>query len=140
MEIRSATICFSKERSKLTNTRDKEIKRLLEEINTVICYSNNLQGIEKELKNYDNLKKELEEIYDHRGQAAMFPSKCRWVEQGERPSKYFFNLERGNYSTAQRKVTTLSRDVNRVARYAILVARDATFVAREALKTVSFVA
>ena len=98
MEIRSATICFSKERSKLTNTRDKERKRLLEELNTVICYSNNLQGIEKELKNYDNLKKELEEIYDHRGRAAMFPSKCRWVEQRGRPSKYFFNLERGNYN------------------------------------------
>ena len=28
----------------------------------------------------------------------MFRSKCRWVEQGERPTKYFFNLERRNYN------------------------------------------
>jgi len=45
-----------------------------------------------------------------------------------------------DYSTTQRKVTTLSRDAIHVARYAILAARDATFVAREALKTVSIVA
>ena len=98
MEIRSVTLSFSKERSKFTNTREKEIKRLLEELDTVICNSNNLQGIEKELKSYDNLKKELEEIYDHRGRAAMFRSKFRSVEQGERPTKYFFNLERRNYN------------------------------------------
>ena len=25
-------------------------------------------------------------------------SKCRWVEEGERPTKYFFNLEKKNYN------------------------------------------
>jgi len=57
MEIRSATISFSKERSKLANTREKGIKRLLEELDTVICNSNNLQGIEKELKTMTILKR-----------------------------------------------------------------------------------
>ena len=28
----------------------------------------------------------------------MFRAKCRWVEQGERPTKYFFNLEKTNYN------------------------------------------
>ena len=28
----------------------------------------------------------------------MFRSKCRWVEKGERTTKYFFNLERRNYN------------------------------------------
>jgi len=28
----------------------------------------------------------------------MFRAKCRWVEQGERPTKYFFNLEKRNYN------------------------------------------
>ena len=27
----------------------------------------------------------------------MFRAKCRWVENGERPTKYFFNLEKRNY-------------------------------------------
>ena len=28
----------------------------------------------------------------------MFRAKCRWVEHGERPTKYFFNLEKRNYN------------------------------------------
>ena len=27
----------------------------------------------------------------------MFRSKCRWIEEEERPTKYFFNLEKQNY-------------------------------------------
>ena len=92
MEIRTATISFSKERSKTMtiNTRENEIKRLLVELDSIICNSDNLRGIEIELKNYANLKRELEEIYDRRGRGAMFRSKCRWVEQGERPKKCLF--------------------------------------------------
>ena len=26
------------------------------------------------------------------------PEKCRWVEKGERPTKYFFKLEKRNYN------------------------------------------
>ena len=28
----------------------------------------------------------------------MFRSKCRWIEKGEKPIKYFFNLEKRNYN------------------------------------------
>ena len=28
----------------------------------------------------------------------MFWAKCRWIENGKRPRKYFFNLEKSNYS------------------------------------------
>ena len=28
----------------------------------------------------------------------MFRSKCRWLEKGERPTSYFFNLEKTNYN------------------------------------------
>ena len=90
MEIRTATISFSKGRSKTMSIRENEIKRLLAKLDSIICNSDNLQGIEIQLKNYDNLKRELEEIYDRRGRAAMFRSKCRWIEQGERPTKYLF--------------------------------------------------
>ena len=32
-----------------------------------------------------------------RGKEAIFRSKTKWLEQGERPTKYFFNLEKKNY-------------------------------------------
>ena len=28
----------------------------------------------------------------------MFRSKTKWIEQGEKPTKYFFNLEKRNYA------------------------------------------
>ena len=49
------------------------------------------------MNNYELAKKELKDLYDSKVKEAMFRSKARWFEQGERPTKYFFNLEKGNY-------------------------------------------
>ena len=87
-----------KERPAVTNRRELKIKELLGELDDTICNSDNLQNVERELKLFDNLKKELEVIYEHKGRAAMFRSKCRWIEQGERPTKCFFNLEKRDYN------------------------------------------
>ena len=40
----------------------------------------------------------LKAIYEEKGKQAMFRAKCRWVEIRERPTKYFFNLEKRNYN------------------------------------------
>ena len=98
MEIRSATISFAKGKAKIRNMPELEVNKLLEELDNVICNSDNLENVEKELKYYDELKRELNEIYERKGRAAMYRSKCRWVEKGERPTKYFFNLEKRNYN------------------------------------------
>ena len=50
------------------------------------------------LNEYEALKAELHSIYDRKGKAAMFRSNCRWIEKGEKPTKYFFNLEKINYN------------------------------------------
>ena len=55
-------------------------------------------NIDYELKQYEDLKKELQQLYEKKGEAAKFRSKCLWVEKGERPTNYFFNLEKRNYS------------------------------------------
>ena len=64
----------------------------------LICNNFNSPDIDNVLKEYEILKTELQSIYDHKGKAAIFRSKCRWVENGERPTKYFFNLERKNHN------------------------------------------
>ena len=46
---------------------------------------------------FENLKKELTEIYSIKGKEAMFRSRTRWIEDGEKPTKYFVNLEKRNY-------------------------------------------
>ena len=98
MEFRSTTISYSKNKSKLTHVREEEVKSRLEELDRIICNNFNSPGIDPVLNEYDNLKAELQSIYEKKGRSAIFRSKCRWVEEGERPTKYFFNLEKKNYN------------------------------------------
>ena len=49
------------------------------------------------LNRYEEAKKQLKDIYDMKGREIMFRSKARWIEQGEKPTKYFFNLEKKTY-------------------------------------------
>ena len=49
------------------------------------------------LDEYESIKTELKDTYEKRGQEAMFRSKARWIEKGEKPTNYFFNLEKRNF-------------------------------------------
>ena len=98
MEIRTATISFSKNLAKATNCREMEITRRLQALDELICNNFQAPDIDQVLNEFDDLKTELQTIYTKKGNAAIFRSKCRWVEKGERPTKYFFNLERRNYN------------------------------------------
>lgn len=42
-------------------------------------------------------KKELESIRKEKLLGHMIRSRARWIEEGEKPSKYFCNLESRNY-------------------------------------------
>jgi len=35
----------------------------------------------------------------------MFRAKCRWIENGQRPTKYFFNLEKSNYTHTKKTIS-----------------------------------
>ena len=61
------------------------------------------------LNNYELANKELTDIYNSRGKEAMFRSKARWFEQGEKRTKYFFNLEKKNYD---KKIVMELKDEN----------------------------
>ena len=98
MEIRSIAIAFTKAKSKIINTRELQVKQQLDTLDAIICDSSDLKNIDRGLKLYDDLKKELQELYERKGKATMFRSKCRWLESGERPTTYFFNVEKRNYN------------------------------------------
>ena len=98
MEIRTVTISFAKGKAQTIKKCETVIKEQLDELDKKICNSQNLDNINDTLKQYDDLKKELQQHYDNKGKAAIFRSKCRWVEEGEKATKYFFNLEKRNYN------------------------------------------
>ena len=62
----------------------------MDRLDHIICSNSDITSVDEELKQYDNLKKELQQIYENKGEAAKFQSKCMWAEKGERPTKYFF--------------------------------------------------
>ena len=95
MEIRSTTIAYSRKKKFNFRNRETTIQRKLEELDTEICNNQNLDG--DILMEFENLKNELTEIYSVKGKEAMFRSRTRWIENGEKPTKYFFNLEKRNY-------------------------------------------
>ena len=74
-----------------------EIRHQLDVLDDIICNNFHSSEINLVLKEFDNLKTEPQSIYDKKGIAAIFRSKCRWIEMGERLTKYFFNLEKRNY-------------------------------------------
>ena len=94
MEIRNATILYTKYKAKESRDQAEEIRRQLEQLDDTICNNFFSPDINQLLLRYDNFKSELQSLYENKGKQAMFRAKCRWVEQGEHPTKYFFNLEK----------------------------------------------
>ena len=92
MEIRSETIRYSKRKSKQLKTRESTIQSRIEELDFKIC-----NDVCQDQQDLLVLKKELQGIYEANGKGAIFRSKVRWIEKGEKPTKYFFNLEKRNY-------------------------------------------
>ena len=110
MEFRDHTVSFAKRKARATFKRETEISKQLEELDYKICNSDNLSNIDDILNENENLKIEMHAIYEEKGRTAIFRSKCRWVEKGERPTKYFFDLEKQNYN--RKTITELQTDDN----------------------------
>ena len=98
MEIRSATIAFSKSKAKCISNREQELRRRIDQLDPFICDNFSSPYTDGILREYDELKSELKSIYEEKGRQAMFRAICRWIENGERQTKYFFNLEKSNYN------------------------------------------
>ena len=93
-----STISYTKHKAKISRAREMDIKNQLEELDNTICNNFSSPDINQILQKYDDLKTELRSLYENKGKEAMSRAKCRWVENGERPTKYFFNMEKRNYN------------------------------------------
>ena len=100
--IRGATIAYASFRKRTRNNREKEIE---EEINNI----EKLPYISDESKqNLLTLKDELIEYRKEKIKGVMVRTKARWIEDGEKPSKYFCNLEKRRH--VNKTITKLTVD------------------------------
>ena len=99
MEIRSLTIPYAKNRATCRNVRDleKQLESRIESLENKIN-ENPDGGTDAEQQEYERLKTELRRIYEKRANRVIIRSEIRWIEHGEKPTKYFFNMEQRNYN------------------------------------------
>lgn len=80
--------------SRKKKERMKEKVQLLNDIEKIrSCLNNNTSTIDSELVKLDELENKLNKIYDFETKGLMIRSRMRWLEEGEKCSKYFCNLE-----------------------------------------------
>ena len=98
MELRGVTISFAKHKAKNFNKQELDLQKRLDDVDSFInnCVDN--QHIEEKLKEFDRLKNKLNRLYETKARGAILRSKVKWVELGEKPNKYFFNMEKKNYN------------------------------------------
>ena len=123
MKIRAGTISFSKNKAKSIYCREMEIWRQLNVLDDISCNNFHSYEIDLVLKEFNKVKTEIQSLYDKKGLAAIFRSKCRWIETGERPTKYFFNLEKRNYM--KKIITELRMEDETIAKNETLIGLDA---------------
>jgi hypothetical protein len=94
MEIRSTTICFSKNKSKENRTKLKEAMLQVDILEKEI--NNHPTDILLEL--YHEHKKYIENHNNEKANGAIIRSRVDWAEFGEKNSKFFLNLEKRNHN------------------------------------------
>ena len=99
MKIRSKTISYSSIKKKKLEEKEKRLMKEIEKLENNEIDENSYILIE-------NKKEELVSIREIRMKGVLIRSKARWVEDGEKISSYFCNLEKRNYTN--KRITKLT--------------------------------
>ena len=105
--MRGFTIMYSKTKAKMKKTEETDLQNKANELKLKVEQNPNDKNVIKELYAV-NLR--LEKLLKHKTRGAILRSQSRWYEQGERNTRYFFNLEKRNY--CKKTVTKLKRNDN----------------------------
>ena len=126
MELRGLTIPYAKRKARKGREKETKIQKRMEELDNLISNPANTNHITCQLKaEYITLKEDLCLIYENKAKGAIIRSKTKWIEQGKKPTKYFFNLEKRNYN---RKVITVQPKNNARARTSFCVRKKKFFL------------
>ena len=93
MEVRTFTICYSKQIAKTKKDYEEDLIQEVSRLGNMVENYPSPETVQK----YIRAKNELDKISYDRTRGACVRSKARWHEFGERSSKYFLNLEKRNY-------------------------------------------
>lgn len=105
MEIRSKTISYASHIKKQRSKKEKDLQDQLEELE---------RDFERNIETINEKKKDLENIRNHKVNGCMVRSRAKWINEGEKPSNYFLNLENRHFTNKIiPKVIIVENDVQR---------------------------
>lgn len=96
MEIRSSTLAYSNQRKKKDEDTETNLIKEIEEL------ENNKEENEEHII---SKAEELENLRNNKLKGALVRSRGKWIEEGEKPTRYFLNLENRHY--VSKKITKL---------------------------------
>ena len=91
--VRSESISYSAQKSKERKNVELQLQKEIEAISDCLNTSKN-PSLENQLL---DKQKQLELLYERKTNGIILRAKCRWVEEGEKNTRYFANLEKRNY-------------------------------------------
>ena len=103
-QIRSETIIFARNKAKQSRHEEKILQEKIQNLETALDANS-----EEQISEYNQLRREWENLQDIKTKGAIIRSKAQLVEEGEKNSKYFLNLEKRNYNRKCMK-TIINRD------------------------------
>lgn len=90
-EIRNLAILVSKKLSKMNKEKEFQI------VGKIMNLSGKVNLSEEEVTELTTAQAELDKAYEDKARGAFVRSRRKWLEQGEKCTKYFFNLEKRNF-------------------------------------------
>ena len=95
LDIKEASLNFAKKKSKQRKERISSLENRLSHLLTI----NNDRQIDENIKNeITHLETEIQSLYDIKAKGAQIRSKVEYIEEGEKSTKYFLNLEKARQS------------------------------------------
>ena len=98
MELRGPMILYAKHKAKNVRKKEMDVQKRLEELESLVSSDANTTRMKQSKIEYTALKEELCLIYENEGNGLIIRSTTRRIEHGEKPTKYFFNLQKRNYN------------------------------------------
>ena len=94
-QIRTETLAYSSRKAKIRKNTENQILNKLENLEVQLHLCNDVH-IQNE---YDKLKQEYEDIQAEKSKGIILRSKAKYVEDGEKSTKFFLNLEKRSYDS-----------------------------------------
>ena len=104
LKIREKTICYSSHKKKSESKYEREL------VDKIKNLTDNLNEACLEL--LETKRTELQQLRDKRTEGMVIRSRVQWLQHGEKPSKYFCNLEKRNF--VDRSMSCLEREDGQV--------------------------